>query len=127
MRYDPQERAIVLCAVNIFANQSTAWTYPQVFQTSKAPRFHKGNIYVACNSAALMVWSWVTLFFYKRQEKRDARANGIVLYNSEKGEIPIEVREHLSKTGVVGHRDNTSEDDHALIDKNIEKVETISL
>ncbi|CCH43187.1 putative membrane protein [Wickerhamomyces ciferrii] len=97
MRYDPQERSIVLCAVNIFANQSTTWAPPLVYQTVDAPKYHKGYIYSSVHSASLLVWTWVTLFFYKRQEKKDAKTNGIILYNSKTGEISIEAREYLNK------------------------------
>lgn len=128
MRYDPQERSIVLCAVNMFSNQSTAWTKPLVFKTSTQPRYHTGYIYTACNSAALLVWSYVTLFFYKRQERKDARSNGIVLYNSEKGEIPIEVKEYLAGKVTITQREDTSEDEVVSIGKKAnEKVETIAL
>lgn len=127
MRYDPQERSIVLCAVNIFANQSTTWTMPLVFQTSTAPKYHKGYIYVSCNSAALMIWSWVTLWFYKRQERRDARSNGIVLYNSEKGDIPVEVKEHLAKVATDSLKQELSDTDDVSTGKKGEKVEVISL
>ncbi|ODQ61660.1 hypothetical protein WICANDRAFT_24864 [Wickerhamomyces anomalus NRRL Y-366-8] len=102
MRYDSQERSIVLCAVNIFGNQSTAWTLPTVFRTSTAPRYHQGYVFVAGHSAALMVWSYVTLFFYKRQERKDARSNGIVLYNSKTGDISVEARKHLETESAAG-------------------------
>lgn len=127
MRYDPQERSIVLCAVNIFANQSTTWTLPMVCKTSTAPRFHKGYVYVACNSAALMVWTWVTLFFYKRQEKKDARSNGIVLYNSAKGDIPVEVKEHLASIDSAPVSKKEASIDEEIIAKQDEIVEVKSV
>lgn len=126
MRYDPQERSIVLCAVNIFANQSTAWTLPMVFKTSTAPKYHRGYIFVSCHSAALMIWSYVTLFFYKRQEKRDARSNGIVLYNSKTGDIPLEVRKHLENAGAVETHE-LSDLEESSLGKTDAKIETRSL
>ncbi|CCH43186.1 putative transporter SEO1 [Wickerhamomyces ciferrii] len=125
MRYDPQERSIVLCFVNIFANQSTAWTGPLVYKTVDAPRYHKGYIYSASNSAALMIWSWVTLWFYKRQEKRDAKTNGIILYNSKTGDIPLEVRQHLNGE-VEGEDEIEDEIEETSLGKKKENVEVKS-
>lgn len=39
----------------------------------------------------------VTLWFYKRQERKNAKENGIILYDSSKGELPLEVREYLDQ------------------------------
>ncbi|CCH43185.1 putative transporter SEO1 [Wickerhamomyces ciferrii] len=95
MRYDPQERSIVLCLVNMFANTTSAIVIPKMYKTSEAPEYHNGYTYSKTNSALLMIWSYVTLWFYKRQEKRDSRSNGIVLYNSKTGYIPLEAQQYI--------------------------------
>ncbi|CCH41017.1 putative transporter SEO1 [Wickerhamomyces ciferrii] len=121
-RHDGQERSIILCIVNIFANQSTAWTLPMVFRTSSAPRYHQGYVFVAGHSAALMIWCFVTLFFYKRQEKKDAKGNGIILYNSKTGEIPPEVQKRLNEKS-----EEEISDDHHSLNKNEGNVEVNSI
>lgn len=117
MRYDPQERSIVLCTVNLFASLSTAYTKPKIFRTSKAPRYHAGYIYVTVHSAGLMIWSYVTLYFYKRQERKDARSNGIVLYNSKTGGYPDEFSQLLENET----DDRLRDDDELSIGKNFTK------
>ncbi|CCH46880.1 putative transporter SEO1 [Wickerhamomyces ciferrii] len=96
MRHDPQERAIVLCAANIFSAQSIAWLVPVAFPTSEGPRFKKGYRFATSVDAVLLAWTVLTFVLYKRQERKDARKNGIVLYNSAKGDIPEEVAEYLA-------------------------------
>jgi hypothetical protein len=101
MRHDPQERSIVLCWCNMFANQSTAWVGRLTYPTSQAPRYKRGFTYSSIIDGLLMIWIWVTLWLYKRQEKKDARSNGIVLYNSKTGDIPPDVLKWLDKDGSV--------------------------
>ncbi|CCH42491.1 putative transporter SEO1 [Wickerhamomyces ciferrii] len=117
MRHDPQERAIVLCAANIFSQQSTAWLVPLTFPTVEGPRFKKGYIFATVVDVVLLLWVLLTYFFYKREERKNAKINGIVLYNSSKGDVPLEVREHLasksddSESDVVGSQINENKGD----------------
>ena len=41
--------------------------------------------------------AFVTLWFYKRQEKKDAKKNGILLYDSTKP-IPAEIKRLLDES-----------------------------
>jgi MFS family permease len=99
MRHDPQERSIVLCWCNLFSNQFSAWVGRITYPTSQAPEFHRGYKFTTIIDVCLMVWVWVTCFFYKRQEKKDAKSNGIILYNSKTGYIPLEVAKWLDEDG----------------------------
>lgn len=86
-RKDIRERQVVLVAMNILAQQSTAWISVLVWKTVEAPRFLKGYTFTACSAAALSIWTIVVLWFYKREERANARENGIVLYDSSKQDI----------------------------------------
>ncbi|KAK6453619.1 putative permease [Scheffersomyces xylosifermentans] len=81
-RKDIRERQVVLVSMNILAQQSTAWIAVLVWKTVEAPRFLKGFSFTAASGFALVVWTFVVLWFYKREERQNARKNGIVLYNS---------------------------------------------
>lgn len=81
-RKDIRERQVVLVTMNILAQQSTAWISVLVWKTVEAPRFLKGFLFTACSAFMLIIWTFVVLWFYKREERENARANGIVLYNS---------------------------------------------
>ncbi|KAH3673099.1 hypothetical protein WICMUC_003932 [Wickerhamomyces mucosus] len=104
MRHDPQERAIVLCIANMFSNQSQALIGRVTFPTSEAPRFKRGYTYATTVDSLIIFWVWVTFYFYKRQEKKDARKNGIIVYNSKKGYIAPEIRRWLNEDGSVRER-----------------------
>ena len=66
-RKDIRERQVVLVAMNILAQQSTAWISVLVWKTVEAPRFLKGYTFTACSAAALSIWTIVVLWFYKRR------------------------------------------------------------
>ena len=83
-RRDIRERQVVLVSMNILAQQSTAWIAVLVWKTVEAPRFLKGYTFTACSAFALSVWTMVVLWLYKREERENARANGIILYDSSK-------------------------------------------
>ncbi|CAN6637766.1 probable transporter Seo1p [Trichomonascus vanleenenianus] len=87
-RHDPQERAIVLVVMNILAQTSTAWISVLVWKTVEAPRYLKGFSFTATSAFCLAAWTFVVLWFYKRDERKHARDNGIILYDSSKGEVP---------------------------------------
>ncbi|KAK6454784.1 putative permease [Scheffersomyces xylosifermentans] len=81
-RQDIRERQVVLVIMNMFGQQSSAWTSLLVWKTVESPRFLKGFSFTAASAFAIIVWTFVVLWFYKRQERGNAKKNGIVLYNS---------------------------------------------
>ncbi|CAI5756052.1 unnamed protein product [Candida verbasci] len=85
-RKDLRLRQIVLVSMNILAQQSTAWIAVLVWKTVEAPRFLKGYSFTAASGFALCIWTFVVLWFYKRDERSSAKENGIVLYNSKNGQ-----------------------------------------
>ena len=98
-RKDIRERQVVLVTMNILAQQSTAWIAVLVWPTVEAPRFIKGFSFTAASGVALSIWTLVVLWFYKREERQNARENGIILYNSDvDSEIqPQEVSEFVDE------------------------------
>lgn len=87
-RKNVHSRAVTLVVMNMLAQTSTAWINVLVWKTTEAPRFPKGFIWVAVASFCLSAWTFVVLYFYKRDERKDAKENGIIIYNSAKGETP---------------------------------------
>lgn len=82
-RRDAQRRAVTLVIMNMVAQASTAWMAVIVWKTVEAPRYLKGYSFTAASAFGLCVWTFVVLWFYRRQERSFARQNGIVLYNSK--------------------------------------------
>lgn len=82
-RRDSRKRVVVLVTMNILAQTTTVWTSVLVWKTVEAPRYLKGYSFTAASGFALSVWTFVVLWFYKRQERYYAKQNGIVLYNSK--------------------------------------------
>lgn len=72
MRDNAQDRAIVLMFSNLFGQQFRAWVDRLVYPTVKAPRYHKGYTFTAVNSGFSLVMASVALYFYKRQERKNA-------------------------------------------------------
>lgn len=97
MRHDAQERAIVLMFTNLFSQQFRAWVDRMTYPTVDLPRYHKGYVFSAVHTVATIIMAYVTLWFYKRQERKDALKNGILVYNSANG-VSEEVRELLAGT-----------------------------
>ena len=75
--------------MNLLGSASMAFMPVIVWKTVEAPRFLKGYTFTASSGFCLCVWTFVVLFFYKRQERKYARQNGIVLYNSLTDPEPI--------------------------------------
>ena len=100
-RRDAQKRAVVLVWMNMFAQASTAWMAVIVWKTEEAPQFPKGFPWTAANAFMFGVWAIVILALYKHQEKKYARQNGIVIYNSKTGPVPDGAPE------AVGAKDGT--------------------
>ena len=86
-REDPQYRAIILVIMNIMAQTSVAWISVLVWKTVEAPRYLKGFTFTACSAFSLSVWTFVVLYYYKRQERQNAAKNGIILVSDDHNEI----------------------------------------
>nr|UJH94477.1 Seo1 [Starmerella bombicola] len=82
-RRDAQKRAVLLVWMNMFAQASTAWMAVIVWKTVEAPRYLKGYSWTAANAFMFGLSSFLVLYFYKRNERRHAKENGIILYNSK--------------------------------------------
>ncbi|SCU91925.1 LADA_0F13036g1_1 [Lachancea dasiensis] len=85
-RRDAQARSVILVVMNMLAQTTTAFMSVLVFKTVEAPRFLKGYTWTAVSAFCLSLWTILVLWLYKREERQNARANGIVVYNSKKGE-----------------------------------------
>lgn len=88
MRHNPQQRAITVVSMNLIGQASTAVLSVLVWKTSEAPRFHKGFSFTAAVAVSMIVWATVMLPFYKKEERKHALENGILLYNSNTDEAP---------------------------------------
>lgn len=88
LRADPQRRAITLISMNIVSHIVSAIASVFVWKTSEGPRFLKGYCYAVACSFAFIVGVTVFLPLYKKDERKYAAQNGILLYNSKKGELP---------------------------------------
>lgn len=87
-RENPQVRAIILVTMNMIGQASTALTAAFVWQTEDAPRFLKGYSFTAASAFSMMVTAVIVLVYYKKQERKWAYQNHILLYNSDLGEVP---------------------------------------
>lgn len=88
-RRDGQKRAVILVFMNMLAQSSTAWMSVIVWKTKEAPRYLKGYSFTATSAFCLCLWTFVVLWFYKRQERNYAKQNGIVLFNSKTDSEPV--------------------------------------
>ncbi|KAG7879260.1 hypothetical protein KL905_003341 [Ogataea polymorpha] len=86
-RHDPQYRAVILVTMNMLAQTSTAWISVLVWKTVEAPRYLKGFTFTACSAFCLVLWTFVVLWFYKRQERQQSELNGIVIIDKEMDSI----------------------------------------
>lgn len=85
-RSTPQQRAITTISLNMFGQASTAWTPLLVWKTVEAPRFLKGFTFTAACAFSVIVMAFIILVLYKRDERKRAYENGILVYNSALGE-----------------------------------------
>ncbi|CAI4234671.1 AVB_G0000030.mRNA.1.CDS.1 [Saccharomyces cerevisiae] len=84
-RRDAQTRAITLVTMNIMAQSSTAWISVLVWKTEEAPRCLKGFSFTACSAFVSPFGLLLYSTSGKRDERNNAKKNGIVLYNSKHG------------------------------------------
>ncbi|AGO13006.1 AaceriAFL158Cp [[Ashbya] aceris (nom. inval.)] len=83
-RRDARARAVILVVMNTIAQAMQAWISVLVWKTSEAPRFLKGFTFTSVDIFCLSIWTFVVLWFYKRDEKMHCRENNIILVNSKK-------------------------------------------
>lgn len=88
-RRDTDTRAIILVIMNIAGSVFSVWTSVVFFPTTEAPRYLKGYSFTASSALALSIWTFFVLWLFKKDERKYAKDNGIVLYNSTKnGSMP---------------------------------------
>lgn len=93
LRTDTVQKTINLVVMNMFGQTASAWTLVLVWKTEEAPRFLKGYTFTACCAFAIILWTFVVLYLYKKNERKHARENGIILYNSDDPDsIPEEAK-----------------------------------
>ncbi|VVT55467.1 uncharacterized protein SAPINGB_P004611 [Magnusiomyces paraingens] len=91
MRHNPQHRAITVVSMNMIGQATTAFTSVLVWKTVEAPRFLKGYSFTGTVAFVMMIWGTLILPLYKKEERKYAHEQGILLYNSAKGEVPPEI------------------------------------
>lgn len=96
-RRNSEKRAIIMSVMNIIASTFNVWTNIVFYPTTEAPRYLKGYSFAASNALALILWTFLVLWFYKNDERKHARENGIILYNSNVGIRPEEAVEETDE------------------------------
>lgn len=96
LRHDSQDRAIIFIFQFAVAQSTTIWINRLVWPTVDAPRYLVGYTITGVFAFTMIIASFWLLWMYKREERENAYANGIVLYNSSKGDIPEEVQNRHS-------------------------------
>mmetsp|Transcript_2561 Transcript_2561/g.2846 ORF Transcript_2561/g.2846 Transcript_2561/m.2846 type:complete len:271 (+) Transcript_2561:311-1123(+) len=86
LRHDANRRSIEWVLSYTIGLQSTPWISKIVWQTVEAPRYPKGFLTAALMGLAQAIVMIICYFFYKRDERRIAKLNGVILYNSSKNE-----------------------------------------
>lgn len=90
LRFDPQVKALTWILIYCISQSTNAWIPALAWKTTESPRFKTGYIVSIVFTGVYWFWVFVVLYFYKRNEKKHALGNGIILYNSAKGERPPE-------------------------------------
>lgn len=101
LRKDPQERAISFILLYSFSQSTSIWVTKLAWPTVDAPRYTVGYGVTLGFVFFLMLTTFITLYYYKREERKSARENGIVLYNSKTGDIPDEVQRYLNSKAEI--------------------------
>lgn len=87
LRHDANLRSIEWNVAFLFGTQSYAWISKLIWPTVDAPRYKTGFTATAIFSSFMLMCMIVGLIFYKRDERKRAAENGIILYNSAKGDV----------------------------------------
>ena len=85
-KHDTTERAQILVISNIFAQCWMTITNKLNWDSATAPTYPKGFPFCAAIAGILGASSVIFMYFQKKYDKQNAKANGIVLYNSKTGE-----------------------------------------
>ncbi|CCD24736.1 Vht1p NDAI_0D04220 [Naumovozyma dairenensis CBS 421] len=88
LRFDPQVKAITWIAIYSFSQSTNAWIPNLAWPTVESPRFKTGYTVCLIFGAIYGAWTFVVLYFYKKNERKHALGNGIILYDSSKQENP---------------------------------------
>ncbi|CUM64873.1 uncharacterized protein PRCAT00002488001 [Priceomyces carsonii] len=120
LRHDAQERAIVFLLLYSISQSTSIWITRLVWPTVEAPRFKKGYATTMAFAIFLFIWSFVVLYFYKKDERKNAEKNGIILYNSKAGDLPPEFERHLENTE-ISSTDEVKLKSELVIEENDEK------
>lgn len=100
LRFDPQVKAVTWIAIYSISQSTNAWIPKLAWPTVESPRFQTGYIVSLIFGVIYGLWTFVVLYLYKKNEKRHALGNGIILYDSSKqenGKIPEFVSTDLEK------------------------------
>ncbi|CAK7903751.1 probable transporter Seo1p [[Candida] anglica] len=87
LRHDANLKAIEWQANYLIGQQSYAWISRIIWPTTDAPRFKNGFLVAGLMGMIQAVFMAIGYFFYKRDERSRAASEGIVVYNSAKGEL----------------------------------------
>jgi len=96
LRKDPQERAITFILLYSISQSTSVWISKLSWETIDAPRYTVGYGVTLGFVIFLAIITIVTLYYYKRDERKRARENGIVLYNSKTGDVSDEAQLYLN-------------------------------
>ncbi|ODQ56941.1 hypothetical protein WICANDRAFT_20749, partial [Wickerhamomyces anomalus NRRL Y-366-8] len=89
LRHDPQDRAIIFVFQFAVAQSTTIWINRLIWPTVDAPRYLVGYTVTGVFAFTMIIASFWLLWVYKKEEREHSYDNGIVLYNTSKGdEIP---------------------------------------
>lgn len=88
LRRDMRKRAVVMVWLNMFGQAAYTWMSVIMWKTVEEPRYLHGFTWTACSAFSFAMLCPVAMFLYKRQEKKFALQNGIVLYNSKYESCP---------------------------------------
>ncbi|AET38457.1 Vht1p Ecym_2758 [Eremothecium cymbalariae DBVPG len=88
LRHDPQVKAISWIIIYSVSQSTYNWVSVLVWKTVDAPQFKLGYRAAFIFTFLLGAWTFVILYFYKKNERKVALDNRIILYNTKKG-IPI--------------------------------------
>lgn len=101
LRFDPQIKAVTWIAIYSFSQSTYAWIPKLAWPTVESPRFKTGYTVSLIFGAIYGLWTFVVLYLYKKNERKHALGNGIILYDSskpnEEGKIPVFVETDLEQ------------------------------
>lgn len=107
-RRDSDTRAIILVIMNIAGSVFSVWTSVVFFPTTQAPRYLRGYSFTAACALALSIWTFFVLWLYKKDERKHASDNGIVVYNSKIENLPSKAGS-VSSTEAFAVTENSSD------------------